>query len=124
MGALGPSYEDHVGCVVAHAFAQYVFASRGPRVRRRARLAGRWPRLARMGRSRGRHGRIVAFEILRAMGVAERSEPFDNDAFTNIAAATVLRDAVAVASQVGVHGAAEAWALMADRIAARRPRTG
>lgn len=113
LGALGPSYEDHVGCVVAHAFAQYAFASgdRGFAVEQA------WPVLARLAEwvesratwtSRG-------VEILRAMGVAERSEPFDNDAFTNVAAAAVLRDAVAVGHQIG-STVPEDWALMADRM--------
>ena len=61
-------------------------------------------------------------EILRAMGVAERSEPFDNDAFTNIAAATVLRDAVAIANQVGSHGP-RAVGLDGRSHRARRPTT-
>ena len=51
-------------------------------------------------------------EIRRAMGVAERPEPFDNDAFTNMAAATVLHDASMVASKVGA-SVPEAWALPA-----------
>jgi hypothetical protein len=113
LGALGPSYEDHVGCVVGHAFAQYAFATGD----RRFAVEQAWPvleRLAEWVESRSTWtGRGV--EILRAMGVAERSEPFDNDAFTNVAAGSVLRDAVTIANQIG-STAEETWALMADRL--------
>jgi hypothetical protein len=113
MGAQGPSYEDHVGCVVAHAFAQYAFATG----QHRFAVEDAWPVLAEVARwvqSRATPTER-GVEILCAMGVAERSEPFDNDAFTNMAAATVLRHAVVIADQVGAK-APEAWASMADRI--------
>jgi Glycosyl hydrolase family 65 central catalytic domain len=113
MGAQGPSYEDHIGCVVAHAFAQYAYATGDddfaadhacPVI---AAVAA-WIQSRVTWTERG-------VEILRAMGVAERPDPFDNDAFTNIAAAAVLRDAAAIASPAGTN-APEQWALMADRI--------
>jgi protein-glucosylgalactosylhydroxylysine glucosidase len=113
LGALGPSYEDHIGCVVGHAFAQYVFASGDHDFA----AEHAWPvlvRLAEWVQSRA-SWTDRGVEFVRAMGVAERSEPFDNDAFTNIAAATVLRDAVAVGNQLG-STVPPTWALMADRI--------
>jgi len=113
LGALGPSYEDHVGCVVGHAFAQYVFASGDHEFA--AEQA--WPVLAGLAewvQSRASWTRR-GVEFDRAMGVAERHQPFDNDAFTNIAAATVLRDAVAVGTQLG-RAVPPAWELLADRI--------
>jgi protein-glucosylgalactosylhydroxylysine glucosidase len=113
LGALGPSYEDHVGCVVAHAFAQYAFATGHPGFA--AEQA--WPVVA--GVAEWIESRVTwterGVEIHRAMGVAERSQPFDNDAFTNIAAAAVLRAAVTLADQTGAT-APEAWAVMADRM--------
>jgi hypothetical protein len=113
LGALGPSYEDHVTSVVAHAFAQYAFASGD--LGFAAEQA--WPVLSAVAtwvQSRATWTER-GVEIARAMGVAERTEPFDNDAFTNIAAATVLRDAVTIANQVGCQPE-ESWALMADRM--------
>ena len=41
IGAKGPSYEDHVGCIVAQAFAQYVYATGDRPVRVRSCLASR-----------------------------------------------------------------------------------
>ena len=113
LGALGPSYEDHVGCVVAHAFAQYAFATGDHRFA----VEQAWPVLSAVARWVGSRGTWTerGVEIARAMGVAERSEPFDNDAFTNMAAAAVLRDAVAVATHIG-SPPEPTWALMADRI--------
>jgi len=113
LGALGPSYEDHISCVVGHAFAQYVFATGDHDF---AADQG-WPVLTRV--AEWVHSRATwtqrGVEIARAMGVAERGKPYDNDAFTNIAAATVLRDALAVGNQLG-SSVPQTWALMADRI--------
>jgi hypothetical protein len=113
MGAQGPSYEDHVGCVVAQAFAQYAFATG----EHRFAAEDAWPVVAEVAQWLQSRATWTerGVEILRAMGIAERSKPFDNDAFTNIAAAAVLRHAIAIASQVGMT-VPEAWALMADRI--------
>ena len=113
LGALGPSYEDHIGCVVGHAFAQYAFATGDHHFA----AAQAWPVLARLADwvearvTRTERG----VEIGRAMGVAERSRPYDNDAFTNVAAAAVLRDAVAVGTQLG-RPVPPSWALLADRV--------
>jgi protein-glucosylgalactosylhydroxylysine glucosidase len=113
LGALGPSYEDHIGCVVGHAFAQFVFASGDDDFA----AEHAWPVLARLAEWVQSRATWTprGVEFVRAMGVAERSKPFDNDAFTNIAAATVLRDAVAIGTQVGSE-VPQSWALMADRI--------
>jgi protein-glucosylgalactosylhydroxylysine glucosidase len=54
-------------------------------------------------------------EIRRAMGVAERSDPGDNDAFTNMAAAAVLRHAQSLAQQLGFAVPPE-WTTAAERL--------
>jgi hypothetical protein len=113
LGANGPSYEDHVSCVVAHAFAQYAWATGD----RRFAVEQAWPVIA--GVAEWVMARVErtdrGVEILRAMGVAERTEPADNDAFTNVAAAAVLRHAVMLASQLGLE-ARDEWADAADRM--------
>src|SRR6185436_8881892 len=91
LGANGPSYEDHVSCVVAVACARHAHATGD--LRFAAEKA--WPIVSGVAEwvvsrvERTRRG----YEILRAMGAAERGQPADNDAFTNIAAAAVLREA-------------------------------
>jgi len=92
-------HEDHVSLDVAWAFAQFVHVTgdgrflnnhAGPvifgvadwivsRVERR-RTGYAWP---------------------RTMGIAERKEPTDNDAYTIMAALAVLRDAIALAERLG-----------------------
>jgi hypothetical protein len=113
LGALGPVYEHHVSCIVAHAFAQYAYATgehgfAADHAWPVAAGVAEWIRSRSTWTDRG-------LEIPRAMGVAERPEVFDNDAFTNIACAAVLRDAVALADQVGGR-APDEWALMAERM--------
>ena len=101
-----------MGCVVAHAFAQYAFAT-GIAASPPSGPGPSWPGWPTGCLARDVDGRGV--EIMRAMGVAERTEPFDNDAFTNIAAAAVLRTPSRSADQV--HACVpEAWGAMADRI--------
>src|SRR4029079_8585187 len=53
------------------------------------------------------------YEILRAMGAAERGQPADNDAFTNIAAAALLREAQVLAERLD-HACPALWREVAD----------
>ncbi|MFM6854795.1 MAG: hypothetical protein ACKOUM_12020, partial [Sphingopyxis sp.] len=94
--------------MVGHAFGQFVFASGDHEFA--AEQA--WPVLSRLAEWVQSRATWTdrGVEFVRAMGVAERSEPFDNDAFTNIAAATVLRDAVAVGNYLGCT-VPQTWAL-------------
>jgi hypothetical protein len=111
LGANGPSYEDHVSCVVAMAFARHVHATGDDAFA----TEHAWPVVSGVAdwivsradrTSRG-------FEIRRAMGVAEREAPADNDAFTNVAAIAVLREARALANRLGVP-CPPAWQEVAD----------
>ena len=92
-------YEHHVSMGVAHAFAQYHRATGDEHF---LRDFG-WPvvsgvaewitsRVTRTGRG---------YEIKRAMGIAERTDPSDNVAYVNMAARVALDDAVAAARRLG-----------------------
>jgi trehalose/maltose hydrolase-like predicted phosphorylase len=99
-------HEDHVSLDVARAFTEYQYAT-GDR-RFLAEDASRvlygvadWI-TSRVTRSpRG-------FEFKQAMGIAERKEPTDNDAFTILSAKTVLRQAIECAQRLG-HSVPDAW---------------
>jgi protein-glucosylgalactosylhydroxylysine glucosidase len=43
------------------------------------------------------------YEVRASMGIAEREQPVDNAAFTNMACVVVLRDAIAAAEDLGRH---------------------
>ena len=70
-----------------------------------------WP----IGSCRERRAPPHGVEIKAAMGVAERPQPADNDAFTNTAAATVLRRAADIARALG-EDPPSAWAETAARM--------
>lgn len=100
-------HEDHVSLDVARAFAEYAHAT-GDR-RFLAEDASRilygvadWitSRVSRSARG---------FEFRKSMGIAERKEATDNDAFTVLSAKTVLREAIDCAQRLG-HSVGEAWA--------------
>ncbi|MBV9357274.1 MAG: glycoside hydrolase family 65 protein [Chloroflexi bacterium] len=109
----GAWYEDHVTLDVAFAFAQYAHVA-GDQWFRRERA---WPVL--QGVAEWLLSRVVAtdrgYEIQRMMGIAERSEPSNNDAFTAMAARVVLREAIACASAVGYPAPLE-WSELAERL--------
>ena len=92
-------YEDHVSLYIAWAFAQFNHATGDGRfTRNRAKpvLFG----VADWITSRVRPTR-GGFAFLETMGIAEREEPADNDAFTVMSAHIVLREAIALAKQLG-----------------------
>jgi trehalose/maltose hydrolase-like predicted phosphorylase len=92
-------YEDHVSLDVAWAFAQYAHATGDPRFAREdaaAVLYGVADWICSRVTARGK-----AFEFRQTMGIAERKTSADNDAFTVMAARTVLREAIALAERLG-----------------------
>jgi trehalose/maltose hydrolase-like predicted phosphorylase len=108
-----PYTEDHVSFDIALAFASYVHATGDLDYARR--LA--WPVLrlvAEFAVSRViRSGR--GFEILDTVGPREHYEPVANNAFTNMAAATMLRQATDIAIAVG-ECPPPVWREIADRL--------
>jgi hypothetical protein len=116
------AYEEHVGLSVARACAQYAHAT-GDRdfLRRQA-----WPILH--GVAEWLTSRVTksprGYEIRRAMGIAERQDPVDNDAYVNMLASVVLREAVACAGRLG-YDAPATWMAVADGLVVPRDaRTG
>lgn len=99
-------HEDHVSLDVALAFAQYVHATGDARFEAQEAatvLHGVADWIA--SRVSPRRG---GFDFRKTMGIAERGEPADNDAFTVLSAKAVLRAAVATASRLG-HPVPAAW---------------
>ena len=93
-------FEQHISLSVARAFAQYVHATGDEDfLRERA-----WPVLegvAQWLESRAKRT-DRGYEILRVIGIAEqRDQPIDNNAYTNMGAAVVLREAAAAARALG-----------------------
>jgi trehalose/maltose hydrolase-like predicted phosphorylase len=85
-------HEDHVSLDIARAFAFHADATGDLGFLREAA----WPVLS--GVAKWITSRVSksdrGFEISAAMGIAEREDEADNAAFTNMAAAVVLRDAI------------------------------
>ena len=106
-------HEDHVSLDVARAFVFHAQTTGDALFLRDAA----WPVVSGVAewiRSRVKKtGR--GFEILSAMGIAEREQESDNAAFTNMLAAMVLRDAVRMASQLGLDPRPE-WTEIADAL--------
>ena len=92
-------HEDHVSLDVALAFAFYADVTGDERFLREEA----WPVLA--GVADWITSRVTktgcGYEIQKAMGIAERKQPSNNQAFTNMAATTVLRLAVAASGKIG-----------------------
>ena len=106
-------HEDHVSLDVARAFAFHSYVTGDLEfLRERA-----WPILS--GVADWVASRVTqserGYEIRAAMGIAERKTESDNSAFTNMAAAVVLRDAIDAAEKLGRTANPE-WALIADAI--------
>lgn len=106
-------HEDHVSLDVARAFAFHSAVTGDLEfLRNRA-----WPVLS--GVANWIVSRVTrsdrGYEIRAAMGIAEREEEADNAAFTNMAAAVVLRDAIQAAERLG-HAADPEWARIAEAI--------
>lgn len=92
-------HEDHVSLDVARAFALFAdLTEQGEFRRERA-----WPVLSGVADwivSRV-HETPNGYEIRASMGIAERAEPVDNAAFTNMAAVVVLEDAIRIGERLG-----------------------
>jgi trehalose/maltose hydrolase-like predicted phosphorylase len=92
--------EHHVSLDVARAFMRYVHAT-GDLEYARTRA---WPVVHAV--AEWIESRVVetrrGFEIQRVTGVAEKERPENNNAFVNVGAITVLRDAIALAELVGM----------------------
>jgi hypothetical protein len=108
------SFEQHVNMSVAHAFAQYVHATGDMDfLRERA-----WPVLE--GVARWIASRLIktdrGYELKSTLGFAEgRASPVDNDAYVNMAAAVVLREAAEAADRLSRADGCE-WRRMAAEI--------
>ncbi|MBV8144029.1 MAG: glycoside hydrolase family 65 protein [Gammaproteobacteria bacterium] len=92
-------YEDHVSLDVARAFAFHA-AVTGDLDYLREKC---WPILSGVANwilSRVKKTRR-GYEIKAVTGIAERQEASDNNAFTNMAVAVVLRDAISAAARLG-----------------------
>ncbi len=104
-------HEDHVSLDVARAFAFHAYATGNMEFLR----SKAWPVLS--GVANWITSRVTfgdrGYEILSAMGIAERETEADNAAFTNMAAVVALRDAVEAARQLG-YAADPSWAKIAD----------
>jgi protein-glucosylgalactosylhydroxylysine glucosidase len=107
------AFEHHVSMDVAHAFAQYSYATADDSFCRDCA----WPVLE--GVARWVVSRVTksarGYELHRAMGIAERERPSDNVAFVNMAVATVLREAIAFAQHLG-YRTPSSWADVAENI--------
>jgi hypothetical protein len=106
--------EQHVNMAVAHAFALHANVTGDEEFRRGPawqvlRGVARWVLSRAQETERG-------LEIRHTLGFAEqRAAPVDNDAYVNMAAAVVLREAAELADRLGEPTAA-AWRTAADRI--------
>lgn len=92
-------HEDHVSLDVARAFALFADATGAGEFRREKA----WPVLSAVAdwiASRV-HRTAGGYEIRASMGIAEREQPVDNAAFTNMAAVVVLTDAVRIGERLG-----------------------
>ena len=108
------NFEQHVNMSVAHAFAQYVHVTGDTDfLRERA-----WPVLEGVARwitsrlTKTDHG----YELKSTLGFAEdRASPVDNDAYVNMAAAVVLREAAEAADRLSRADGCE-WRRIAEEI--------
>jgi trehalose/maltose hydrolase-like predicted phosphorylase len=92
-------HEDHVSLDVAHAFAAYANTTGDAEFLREKA----WPVLSAVAEwitVRARKMR-EGYAIRASMGIAEREQPVDNAAYTNMAAVVVLRDAISAAERLG-----------------------
>jgi trehalose/maltose hydrolase-like predicted phosphorylase len=106
-------FEQHVNMSVANAFAQFVHATGDQDFLREQA----WPIIRGVANWLG--SRVCeserGVEIRETVGIAEENGPVDNNAYVNMAAAVVLREAAAFARQLDRPGAAE-WDRMARRM--------
>ncbi len=106
-------HEDHVSLDVALAFVFHADVT-GDRDFLKSRA---WPVLS--GVATWLETRVTAtgrgYEILRSMGIAERQQPSDNTAYTNVAAKQVLRAAIRIGGALG-EAVNPVWAEIADSL--------
>jgi trehalose/maltose hydrolase-like predicted phosphorylase len=99
-------HEDHVSLDVARAFALFADVTGQGEFRRNQA----WPVLSGVADwivSRV-HQTADGYEIRASMGIAEREQPVDNAAFTNMAAVVVLEDAIRIGQRLG-HAVDPRW---------------
>ena len=92
-------HEDHASLDVAHAFAHHA-AVTGDFEFLRERAWSVLSAVAEWVASRAKK-MPEGYAIRASMGIAEREQPVDNAAYTNMAAAVVLREAVAAGERLG-----------------------
>ena len=106
-------HEDHASLDIARAFAFHADISGADEFLREKA----WPVLSGVADwavsrvARTRRG----YEIRASMGIAERKDPVNNAAYTNMACVVVLRDAIAAAKRLG-RAANPKWSLLADEM--------
>jgi protein-glucosylgalactosylhydroxylysine glucosidase len=114
-----PYTEDHVSADVALAFAGYIHATGDADYARRVA----WPVLRSV--AEWIVSRVIAtkrgYEILATVGPREVYELVDNNAYTNMSAATALRAAADCATMIGETAPAP-WRDIADRLILPRDR--
>ena len=113
-------YEDHGNLDVAHAFALHANATGDDDFLREAAApilygVADWLTTRAVRRDGG-------YSIPRTMGIAEREVPADNDAFTVMAAKTVLAEAMDVAERLG-HPVPDEWRWVASGLELRTSGT-
>ena len=114
-------HEDHVSLDVARAFRFYGDVTGDAEFNR----TQAWPVLAGVCEwittrvSKTHHG----YDIAESMGIAEREDPVNNAAFTNMGAVVVLRAAIATAESLGLP-ADPLWTEIADGMAIPRAWSG
>ena len=114
-----PYTEDHVSADVALAFAGYIHATGDADYARRVA----WPVMRSV--AEWIVSRVIAtkrgFEILATVGPREVYQLVDNNAYTNMSAATALRAAADCATMIG-ETAPALWRDIADRLVVPRDR--
>jgi trehalose/maltose hydrolase-like predicted phosphorylase len=114
-----PYTEDHVSADVALAFAGYIQATGDADYARRIA----WPVMRSVAEFIV--SRVIAtkrgFEILATVGPREVYQVVDNNAYTNMSAATALRAAADCATMIGATAPA-LWRAIADRLVLPRDR--
>ncbi len=92
-------HEDHVSLDVAHAFAAHAHLTGDPEFL----MERAWPVLSGVAEWIGTRVKRLpeGYAIRASMGIAEREQPVDNAAYTNMAAVVVLNEAIGVGRRLG-----------------------
>lgn len=104
-------HEDHASLDVAHAFALHAAVTNDIEFLR----VKAWPVLAGVAEWITVRARKTArgYAIRASMGIAEREQPVDNAAYTNMAAVVVLREAIRAGERLG-HTVDPLWREIAE----------